>query len=180
MAPKPPAAILRVSALLLMCAFAGSMLASPVFASGVRDGNCAPARVAPAQAQAPAPDPSEATAATPPPASTETNASSVVAPARTSRGLLPLFASYAVLQALDVHSTLSAIHAGGTEANGLVSPLVGHPAAFIAFKAAMTTGTIAAAERLSKHNRLAAYGLMFAANSAYAWVAVHNYRIAGR
>jgi len=103
-----------------------------------------------------------------------------VRPAKTSRGLIPLFASYAVLQALDVHSTLRAVNAGGTEANGLVNPLVGRPALFIAFKAAMTAGTIAGAERLSRHNRVAAWGLMLAANSAYAWVAVHNYRIAAR
>ncbi len=99
-------------------------------------------------------------------------------PSSFQRGLIPLFAGYAALQALDVHSTLTVINRGGAEANGLMAPLVNHPAAFVAFKAAMTTTTLLAAERLSKRNRFAAYALMFGMTSAYAFVVAHNYRIA--
>jgi hypothetical protein len=41
-----------------------------------------------------------------------------------------------------------------------------------------TTATVLAAERLSACNRLAAHGLIFAVNSAYAIVVAHNYQVA--
>lgn len=92
-------------------------------------------------------------------------------------GLVPLYVSFAALQALDIHSTLTAVHNGGVEQNALVAPMVNQPAAFVAFKAAATAGTIVAADRLARHNRVAAYALMFALNSAYTFVVVHNYRV---
>ncbi len=104
----------------------------------------------------------------------------VARPAARPRGLLPLFVSYATLQALDVHSTLIALHNGAVEQNPIVGPFVNRPAALVAFKAATTAGAILAADRLARHNRPAAYALMFALNSAYAFVVVHNYKVAGR
>ncbi len=95
-----------------------------------------------------------------------------------TRGLVPLFASYALMQALDVHSTLTAIDKGAVEENSLMAPLVRRPAAFVAVKAAMTAGTIVAAHRLARNNRVAAYALMVGLNSAYAYVVMHNYRVA--
>lgn len=87
----------------------------------------------------------------------------------------------AVLQALDVHSTLKAIDSGrGVEQNPVMAPVVNRPAAFVAFKVAATAGTIVAADRLAKHNRIAAYAVMFALNSAYLYVVAHNYKVAGR
>ncbi len=97
---------------------------------------------------------------------------------KASRGLLPLFASYAALQALDVHSTLQAMDRGAYERNAIVAPFVSRPAAFIAFKAGMTAATVFAAERLSKRNRIASYAVMIGLNFAYAAVVVHNYRVA--
>lgn len=97
---------------------------------------------------------------------------------RRPHALIPVFASYAVVQALDVHSTLRALNAGAVEQNPFMTPLVRHPVAFVGLKAAITAGTIFAADRLSRHHRLAAYCLMFAMNSAYAVVVAHNYRIA--
>ncbi len=94
------------------------------------------------------------------------------------RGLLALYVSYATLQALDVRTTLVAVHrGGGVEGNPFVAPLVDRPAALVAMKAAVTVGGILAADRLAKHNRLAAYTVMFALNSAYAFVVAHNYRV---
>jgi hypothetical protein len=99
---------------------------------------------------------------------------------RRPRGLIPLFASYAVVQVLDAHSTLSAVNRGAVEENPFMAPLVNRPALFAASKAAVTAGAIVAADRLARHHRLAAYGLMLALNSAYAFVVVHNYTVAGR
>ena len=92
-------------------------------------------------------------------------------------GLAPLYASFAVLQALDVHSTLSAVHDGAVERNRVIAPLVNNPPAFVAFKAAAPAGTIVAVDRVAKHNRVAGYALMFALNSAYTFVVIHNYRV---
>lgn len=95
-------------------------------------------------------------------------------------GLIPLFASYAVLQALDVHSTLTAINRGGFERNPIVAPFVNHPAAFVACKAGVTTATFLAANRLAKRNRVAAYAMLAVADSAYAYIVAHNYQVASR
>jgi hypothetical protein len=94
--------------------------------------------------------------------------------------LIPLFVSYAALQALDVRSTLTVIARGGAEGNALVAPFVNRPAAVIALKAAVTTALLFSAARLSRHNRLAAYGLMFALDSAYAMIVAHNDGVASR
>ncbi len=107
-------------------------------------------------------------------------AKALPAPSQRARGLVALYASYVALQAFDVHSTLTATSGSGIERNPVVAPFVNRPGAFLALKAASTAGAIIAADRLSKHNRVAAYALMFALNSAYAIVVVHNYRIAGR
>ncbi len=124
-------------------------------------------------------------AALPPPSTPLATAQPIIppthppaAPRHSRRGLVPLFASYAVMQALDVHSTLAAIDRGGVEQNALMAPLVRRPAAFVALKAGMTAAAIVAANRIARNNRVAAYALMFALNSAYAYVVVHNYRVA--
>ena len=101
-------------------------------------------------------------------------------PPKRPSGLVPLFASYVVLQALDVHSTLTVLDAGGVEQNMFMNPFVGKPAAFIAFKAGLTAATLLAADRLSRHNRAASYVLMAALNSAYVAVVAHNYRVAAQ
>lgn len=64
-------------------------------------------------------------------------------------GILPaLYASSALLQALDVKLTLQALKLGGVELNPAMRGIVKRPAAFMAFKAAAATVTILAAERL--------------------------------
>ena len=116
-----------------------------------------------------------------PPAPRDAQAArSLTGPPARPNGLVSLYASYALLEALDVHSTLRAIHGGAVEQNPVMAPIVNRPAAFVALKAATTAGAILAADRLSKHNRVAAYAVMFALNSAYAFIVVHNYRVGGR
>ena len=88
-----------------------------------------------------------------------------------------MFVSYAVLQTLDIHSTLRVMDRGGVEQNTVLAPLVNRPAAFIAFKAGVTAATLLAANRLSKHHRVTSYVVMFALNSAYAVIVAHNYRL---
>jgi len=109
-----------------------------------------------------------------------------VAPAEASRTteagtsgrgvLLPLYISFAGLQALDVHSTLRALDAGGTEGNPLMRGIADHPAALVAMKAGVTASTILLTEKLRVKNRVGAIVMMAALNSAYAMVVVHNYR----
>ena len=77
-------------------------------------------------------------------------------------------------------STLEALKHGGREANPVVAPFASNAGALYSLKVATTAGTIWAAEKLWKRNRAAAIVTMFAVNAGYAWVAHHNYQIAGR
>jgi Domain of unknown function (DUF5658) len=90
--------------------------------------------------------------------------------------LVPLYASFATLQALDVHSTSRALDQGAVEANPMMKGLAGNPTALLAVKAAGTAGVIFASEKMWKKNRAAAVFFMVAGNSAVAWVVQNNYR----
>lgn len=91
-----------------------------------------------------------------------------------------LYASTAVMQALDVHSTLTAINRGAVEANPMMSSVTGNAGAFIALKAGVAFSTVMAARHMSKRNKVAAVATLIAVNSAYALVVSHNYRVAQR
>jgi hypothetical protein len=90
--------------------------------------------------------------------------------------MVPLYASFAVLQTLDAHSTMRALENGGIESNPLLRDLAGQPAALIAMKAGVTASTIFLVERLRPKHPVGAIVLMAALNSFYATVVVHNYR----
>jgi Domain of unknown function (DUF5658) len=99
-------------------------------------------------------------------------------PSRRPAALVPLYISLASLEALDVHATFDALGRGGVEANPIMRPLIGSPAAVVAVKAALTGVMIASSEKLWKKNRAAAVLLMVGMNGAYAAVVAHNYSIA--
>jgi len=92
--------------------------------------------------------------------------------------MMSLYATTALTQILDVHSTLKAIHSGGVELNPALAGLTSHPVAFTATKAGAAAGLIYAGHRLSKRNKIQAAIMLIAINSAYAVVAAHNYQIA--
>jgi hypothetical protein len=89
-----------------------------------------------------------------------------------------LYVSTAVMQALDVHSTLQALDRGAVEGNPMMSGVTGNKAAFIALKSGVAFGTVMAARNMSKRNRVAAALTLVAINSAYAMVVNHNYKVA--
>ncbi len=94
------------------------------------------------------------------------------------RGILvPLYASFAALQALDAHSTLRALDAGATEANPLMGGIARKPAALLAVKAGVAATTIYLVEKVRVKSRGAAIALMAVLNSAYATIVAHNYRV---
>jgi hypothetical protein len=97
-------------------------------------------------------------------------------PAGRPAALPALYVSFGVLQALDAHSTLAAVSAGGREANPAVRTLVTQPASFVAAKIAATAGTLYLAERLWRKHRVAAVVLMVALNGTYGAIVAHNYR----
>jgi hypothetical protein len=105
-----------------------------------------------------------------------------VAPAPRQQRSSPIFGSLyattAVMQALDVHSTMLALDRGAVEANPLMSGVTRNKAAFIATKAAVATGTILAARSLSKRNKVAAVITLVALNTAYGFIVQNNYRVA--
>lgn len=97
----------------------------------------------------------------------------------TPRGvLMPLYVSFAALQALDAHSTLRAIDAGASERNPFLTGIVNRPAAFVALKGGVAASTIFVADKLRHRSRTAAIITMVALNSVYATVVAHNYRAA--
>jgi hypothetical protein len=90
-----------------------------------------------------------------------------------------LYVTTAVMQALDVHSTLSALNNGAIEANPLMTQVSKNKAMFIALKTGVAVSTVMAARNMSKRNKIAAVVTLVAINSAYAMVIRHNYKVAG-
>ncbi len=96
-----------------------------------------------------------------------------------TRPLVPLYVSFAVLQALDVHSTTRALNAGAVEGNPLMRGVADQPAALMAVKAGGAASTIWLTHKLARRSKTGAFVVMAAVNSAYAMIVAHNYR-AGR
>jgi uncharacterized protein DUF5658 len=92
--------------------------------------------------------------------------------------LVPLYVSFASLEALDIHSTTRALDRGATEANPVMKGISGNTWALTAVKAAGAAGVIYAGEKMWKKNKTAAVIFMVAANAGMAWVVHHNYRVA--
>jgi len=90
--------------------------------------------------------------------------------------MVSLYASFAMLQTLDAHSTLRAIENGATERNPLLGNLAGQPAGLYALKAGVAASTILLTEKVRRKHPVSAIVLMTALNSFYATVVVHNYR----
>jgi hypothetical protein len=97
---------------------------------------------------------------------------------RTAGVLASLYVSTAVMQALDVRSTLTAFNAGAVEANPLMTGVTKNKLAFVALKAGIATSTVIAAHNMAKTNKVAAIATLFAINSAYAMIINHNYNVA--
>jgi uncharacterized protein DUF5658 len=92
--------------------------------------------------------------------------------------LVPLYAGFATLQALDYHSTRRALADGSAyEANPLMRSIVKSPPAFIAVKAAATAGVIVVGEKLWKKNRTGAVLFMAGTTAAMAVVVGRNYAV---
>jgi hypothetical protein len=89
-----------------------------------------------------------------------------------------LYASTAMLQALDIHSTLKGLERGAVEGNPMMSGVASNKMAFIAIKSGMAVGTIFAAKQMAKHNKVAAVLTLIGVNSLYAAVVSHNYQVA--
>jgi Domain of unknown function (DUF5658) len=94
--------------------------------------------------------------------------------------LVPLYVSFAFLQALDVASMRRAFERGAHEANPVLAPLVNSTPALVAIKAGSTAAIIYLTERLRKRHPVAAVLLMVGLNAGYASVVAHNYSLKGR
>jgi hypothetical protein len=92
--------------------------------------------------------------------------------------MMPLYASVAALQALDVHSTLSAFRNGAHEGNPVMSAVTSTTPGFMAVKAGIAAGTILAVRNLAKHNKVAAIAALIGINAGYGFVVSHNYKLA--
>jgi hypothetical protein len=95
--------------------------------------------------------------------------------------LLPaLYATTVALQALDAHSTMTALNRGATEANPAMRGVVGNRSALVAVKAGAAAATIVVAEKMWRRNRVAAIAMMAVVNGISAVVVAHNYRVAAQ
>jgi hypothetical protein len=93
--------------------------------------------------------------------------------------LLPfLYATTVALQALDAHSTLSALELGAREVNPVMQGVAGNKPALLAVKAGAAAGTIYFAEKLWRRNRVGAVAMMVVINGVTAAVVAHNYKVA--
>jgi hypothetical protein len=92
--------------------------------------------------------------------------------------LVPLYVSFAALQALDVQSTRTALDRGGREANPVMAGVVGSPVAFVALKAATGAAVIYASEKMRRRSRVGALVTMAALNGLYATIVMRNYAAA--
>lgn len=93
--------------------------------------------------------------------------------------LLPaLYAANIALQALDAHSTMTAIGAGAREANPVMQGVVGNRTALLAVKAGAAAGTIYFAEKLWRRNPVGAVVMMAVVNGVSAAIVAHNYQVA--
>jgi len=100
-----------------------------------------------------------------------------IAELRRPPALIPLYASLAVLQGLDMHSTMKGIgSAQGREANPIMQPVVENGAALLAVKATATIGVIWVSEKMWKKHRKAAVVSVFVVNALMAGVVANNYR----
>ena len=88
-----------------------------------------------------------------------------------------LFVSYAVVQGLDMASTMSARNRGAVETNLIMQ---GSYAKGVAVKAAFGAVTLLAVRAIEKKSRKAAIVTMIAANVATAAVVANNLRVARR
>jgi len=97
---------------------------------------------------------------------------------RRPAALPALYASTALLQVLDAHSTMTAIDAGAHEANPLMKGVATNKGAMLAVKAGVAGATIYMAERMWKRNPVGAVAMMALVNGVNAFVVAHNYRVA--
>jgi len=99
------------------------------------------------------------------------------APVRRPSALMPLYGSLAVLQGLDMHSTMKGIGSNGSEANPVMRPFVDNGAAFFAMKSSVTLGVIWVSEKMWRKHRKAAVVSVFVLNVVMAGVVANNYRV---
>jgi len=99
-------------------------------------------------------------------------------PAGGGMGMMSLYASTVALQALDLHSTATALNRGAAEGNPLMRGVTSNKALFYTTKAAMAASTIFVANRIAKRNKPAAMIFLAAVNSVYAGIVMHNYKVA--
>ncbi|MEO5896195.1 MAG: DUF5658 family protein [Vicinamibacterales bacterium] len=98
-------------------------------------------------------------------------------PARRPSALMPLYGTLAVLQGLDMHSTMKGIGSDGREANPFMKPFVSNGAAFLAVKTSATLGVIWMSERVWRKHRKAAVVSVFVVNAVMAAVVANNYGV---
>ena len=94
--------------------------------------------------------------------------------------MLSLYATTAIVQGLDAHSTFRAIDAGAVERNPLLGSIADHRPAFIALKAGIAVAAIYAGHSLSRKRRVVAIVALVGIDVVYGSLVARNYRVANR
>jgi len=96
---------------------------------------------------------------------------------RRSSLLIGLYIMQGVLQALDAHATLRALHTGSArEGNPIIRPFASQPAALVTFKLGLGAGTIYGIDRLHKSHFRLATTTLGVINAGYVYIVQRNYR----
>lgn len=88
-----------------------------------------------------------------------------------------LYASTALLQALDAKSTMTAMSLGAQEANPFMKGAASNKGALLAVKAGVAGATIFMAEKMWRRSPVGAIAMMLVINGVNAAVVAHNYRV---
>jgi hypothetical protein len=99
-------------------------------------------------------------------------------PTKNLKLMLPLYASMAVAEALDAHSTIVAVDAGARERNPILGVLAPHPTLFSTVKVVATVTLLRAAHQLGKKHPRGAIAAMIGLSAFNTAIAIHNYRVA--
>jgi len=92
--------------------------------------------------------------------------------------LQSLYGATILIQALDAHSTLRGLSAGGVEVNPVIQPFTNHHVLFVAIRGSIAAAMIYSTHSMARKHKVAAVLLNAGVNCAYGAIISHNYKVA--
>jgi len=112
---------------------------------------------------------------------TPSEPAAVESPPPTRRGPSPLLQSLygatILVQALDAHSTLRGLSAGGVEVNPVIQPFADHHLLLVAFRGGVAASMIYGTHSMARKHKVAAVLINIGVNCAYGAIIAHNHKV---